>query len=511
MKRCRTSGCRTSDEQLIGLLLGSLAADRAIGLKRHLESCADCTERYGRLLGVQQNLAAVADDELPEVNFRQVEAQVRWRLAQQPKPKRWRRSLIFAALAATSAACALFAFKLVLISKGDPAPTNQQHAVAAVAPRARVVPREIAALPTLLTGQVSVLGIDGTLQPLSLNRPVLKGEKVIVAEGAVALQWAEGSGLRLERHTAMLFAEFDEQTQLFGLERGKSTFVVAPRKHGQRFAVRTNGLEVSVKGTVFAVESGAGHTSVDVSEGVVAVRNLRGAAWDQVGLPPAYPARPEGDSIDVVAGYRLSVRHQGHPPIFSAQIARRSTDAQAAATNLQPWPNIYRMLAGTGALLISSNPSGIDLTIDDTAIGKSNVLARSGLGRKLIGYWRNGKLLRRRWVTVTEGPPHRVAETLLRPPARRLPAGLSHLFRQRAGEIRTCYERRLKRQPKLAGRLTLRVAIDKSGDVSQAEVVRDSLGDALVARCATTVIARWKFPPQADDTILVYPFVFRPQ
>ncbi len=79
------------------------------------------------------------------------------------------------------------------------------------------------------------------------------------------------------------------------------------------------------------------------------------------------------------------------------------------------------------------------------------------------------------------------------------------------GGIRYLYNRELRKNPDLEGKVTIAITIDPTGSVVKAEVVETTLDspelvDAILAR-----VKRWTFPPVAPKTITVsYPFVFFP-
>ena len=82
---------------------------------------------------------------------------------------------------------------------------------------------------------------------------------------------------------------------------------------------------------------------------------------------------------------------------------------------------------------------------------------------------------------------------------------------RRMGAINGCYEKQLKRNPKLAGKVRVQFTILESGRVSDVQIVEDTLGDSEVARCMTARMGGWRFPPPAGGTITVrFPFIFEP-
>lgn len=82
--------------------------------------------------------------------------------------------------------------------------------------------------------------------------------------------------------------------------------------------------------------------------------------------------------------------------------------------------------------------------------------------------------------------------------------------RQRMGAIKACYERALKRNPKLSGKVKVRWTITPAGTVTGVEIDDDSMGDPEVASCIRGLISRWRFPaPSGGAVEVVFPFVFQ--
>jgi hypothetical protein len=76
--------------------------------------------------------------------------------------------------------------------------------------------------------------------------------------------------------------------------------------------------------------------------------------------------------------------------------------------------------------------------------------------------------------------------------------------------IRTCYERELKNNPDLKGKISIRITIALNGRVSAVEIEENSLNSS-VANCVKRNAQRWSFPKPKDDAVtIVLPFVFSP-
>jgi hypothetical protein len=90
------------------------------------------------------------------------------------------------------------------------------------------------------------------------------------------------------------------------------------------------------------------------------------------------------------------------------------------------------------------------------------------------------------------------------------PAMVAKEVRTRLGAIKACYERALKRNPTLSGKVVIHWTITQAGTVSGVDVESDTLGDAEVASCIKALVARWRFPAPAGGSVDVsFPFVFQ--
>ena len=89
------------------------------------------------------------------------------------------------------------------------------------------------------------------------------------------------------------------------------------------------------------------------------------------------------------------------------------------------------------------------------------------------------------------------------------PALVSKEVRARIGAVKACYERALKRNPNLSGKVKVRWTITAAGTVSGVDIADDSMGDSEVSSCIKQLVARWRFPAPAGGSVEVeFPFVF---
>ena len=86
---------------------------------------------------------------------------------------------------------------------------------------------------------------------------------------------------------------------------------------------------------------------------------------------------------------------------------------------------------------------------------------------------------------------------------------VAQIVQRRLSAIKACYERELKSDPDVAGKVVIQFTIEESGRVSGAKVLNDSTGEPRIGQCVANVISRFKFPqPVGGSVTASYPFVF---
>lgn len=78
------------------------------------------------------------------------------------------------------------------------------------------------------------------------------------------------------------------------------------------------------------------------------------------------------------------------------------------------------------------------------------------------------------------------------------------------GQVRACYERSLKADPDLQGKLLMRWEVQPDGTVADAKVQGDGLGNAKLSECIERRVSRWRFPTASRSTPVEFPFTLRP-
>jgi TonB family protein len=86
-------------------------------------------------------------------------------------------------------------------------------------------------------------------------------------------------------------------------------------------------------------------------------------------------------------------------------------------------------------------------------------------------------------------------------------------IKARLRAIQMCYEQQLRRNPSLAGKVTIEFTIQPRGNVTDVKVKDNSTGDAAVGTCVANTVSTFRFNPgpEGGSVTYSYPFVFAPQ
>lgn len=90
-------------------------------------------------------------------------------------------------------------------------------------------------------------------------------------------------------------------------------------------------------------------------------------------------------------------------------------------------------------------------------------------------------------------------------------AKVTKTVRGRMGALRNCYEKALKKNPTLEGKIAVKFTIGTSGRVTAATASSDTLGDPTVTACVVGKFKTFSFDkPEGGSVQYVYPIVFKP-
>jgi TonB family protein len=95
--------------------------------------------------------------------------------------------------------------------------------------------------------------------------------------------------------------------------------------------------------------------------------------------------------------------------------------------------------------------------------------------------------------------------------AKRDNSAINRVVSSHKTSVRMSYEKYLKRDPNLAGKITVRFTIAADGSVSSVQVLENSTGSKSLERDIVRKIRMWRFEAVQEGNVTVtYPFVFRP-
>lgn len=78
--------------------------------------------------------------------------------------------------------------------------------------------------------------------------------------------------------------------------------------------------------------------------------------------------------------------------------------------------------------------------------------------------------------------------------------GIRSTLKKYQGQVKSCYERRLKENPNVAGRVAVDVDI-ASGRVTNVTIAENTTGDKALESCITSSIRRWRFDESVTDSV----------
>ena len=77
--------------------------------------------------------------------------------------------------------------------------------------------------------------------------------------------------------------------------------------------------------------------------------------------------------------------------------------------------------------------------------------------------------------------------------------------------VKYCYEKELKRNPKLSGKIVVLFTIGTDGRVIRARIQSTTMHNENVESCILRMVRRWRFPrPEKGSVTVSYPFIFTP-
>lgn len=88
---------------------------------------------------------------------------------------------------------------------------------------------------------------------------------------------------------------------------------------------------------------------------------------------------------------------------------------------------------------------------------------------------------------------------------------VAKVVQSRMRMVQDCYERELKRDPNLQGKIEIEFTIGEDGRVETARVSSNKMGSDTVGACIVGRIRTWRFPKPSGGSVTVnFPFIFAP-
>lgn len=88
---------------------------------------------------------------------------------------------------------------------------------------------------------------------------------------------------------------------------------------------------------------------------------------------------------------------------------------------------------------------------------------------------------------------------------------IGKVVRMNSAAVRRCYEKALKSDPTLKGKIAVTFMINAKGRVEMVEISDDTMKNASVSACIKSLVRRWRFPqPEGGPASVTLPFVFSP-
>ncbi len=459
---------------LMALRSGKLSKRGRARIERHVADCAVCRKALASMDAYDALVKDVREAPAPELDFSRMEMALRREAVVQAK--RNRPSVLPWVIAGLAAAAAL-AYVGLRSHLGPETPVARDQTEQANPDDPIVEPRD------LVEGEVTAIAKGATLElgtgertPLDIGARLHEGERIVTeASGQVHVRLEDGRGLAVLESSDVLLRGLRAGRVEAELAHGGVANQVRHLDEGDSYRILAGGWSVQVRGTRFEVRNEDDIVSVRVDEGVVEVargneRHLVRApgAWASSGpLPEGNVLRPRGldaeslalpilrlPVVDPVAAWEVDGYRFG----AAGGVAMRVPSGDLAVSALDAQGGIFRVIN------VHIGPEGLDL-------GPSDVRPRA--------------------------PRNREGDIS--------PEAISAVVSAGQRRLQRCQEVASRSGPDVIGRFTLRISIDRTGEVSSAQL-RPTEGEMPVAefvQCVEENARRWAFPPPTGGTVTV--------
>lgn len=483
---------------IFALLDDRLTPSKRRELKAHLDECEPCRRYSEEVAAARIALRKLGAAAPPPVDWDQVDAGLEAGLEAQPRQPLFGSLVTWSALAAAAAA----AFFITWMVVDEPPPAEPPATASASAPAQepsepeKAAPRLVDAFVTFVAGSAR-LGPPGSSSwsDLRLEAPIEQGTRLRTSErSAAGLQLGADRACRLADSTDVQLTNLGSPSIALELEQGQVTCstsdgderpplvlavmdVVASASGEARFALRRQGRLVIVELAEGRVEVEAGDQRHELaSPGRLELRQTEGGEVEVVEVSDETP-----ELAEVPTMARRSIASLHLPP-FEA-IERVEIDG----VDYGPPPLQLRRRPGNARLLLFT--AGGDSITHELEVG---------LGPRTVELASLG--------IVPEAAPSTSGEGERRV-APRIGSYNDEQIRRLRGlvgsQVRGCYERMLKRNPSIWGRIQVRFTVSTRGDTRRVQVRNLSGGHPSVNACIEQSLGQQRFPPPRGGYIPV--------
>ena len=475
--------CRGRDRAIFDLADGRLEGEARRALEEHVAACPACRALHSAVVAGRAALAELGRQEPPPVDWRRIDGRIDAMLAGAAGQKRSVPTFaLVGALAATAAVALVVTFGVT-----RPGPTRTGGVAVAEDPPPPVdppAPAPLEAFVTFVSGEASLSRGEGEWRALGLGSSLAEGVRIRTEEGsAVGLQLGCSQGCRVESDSELTLATLLGDGVRVELDRGK--VVCAAGSAGPPILLSVLELVASA--------GGPARYSVERSGQVVVVELAEGALRVRLG----------GDEQTVEGPARLTVPAEGESfPAFEPLAEEGAEELRDAALGLLP----RRTLA---SLLVPATEGIERVSVDGASYGSLplGLMRLPGRAEVLLHPTGGGEPIART-VDVSLGPTRLETEDLLGPSLRVVSgerrvaprygtlekAQVDRLRTTVGGRVRGCYERMLKRDPSVWGRIQVAFTVSPIGEARSVRVTSLSGGHPDVNDCVESALAAERFP-----------------
>jgi hypothetical protein len=471
---------------LEALVAGRLSPAGTARLERHLATCETCRAALKAVHSYEALRSEARGLEAPDLAWEKLEQalaretapvtdgafSVRTRV--QPRNGRW------VALAWPVLAVAATLVVAWISMQGQP-----QEAPRAERPVQGVAPVAEAALiegrATLIEGRVERVR-DGERTALLLGDVLREHDRLITAEGsAIHAALADGSGFALGASSELALRALRSNGAKLQLVRGELASHVRLLSAGERFIVLGTTFEAHVHGTRFVVRQTADF-AVAVAEGRVEIK--RGDT--SVAFVNAGQHWESNPAVAIALQRELGVYGLGSAsdwPTLTLPVHPSVAAWHLGAAWVQAGGEIAMRAPRGDFALAFEDVNGKPHAITVKVLPEGTRLAESALDKLLEGP--------RGTVGVLEADQ------------------ISPVVRAGMGSLQRCYERALRTNPTLQGKLTLSLRVGADGRVAKAQLTASELPPEA-QRCVTDEARKWQFPrPEGGAVVFEVPLNLR--